>query len=125
VTSSDPNAAEAKSPRQKALDASHPAILTAPYKTGDKRWPASSDHYLNWLESVAKREDPIAPVDQAAKSLQACAVAWIAMKLGRKLAWDPVKERFANDADAQKMCARTPRSEKYDLARIMKKAGLA
>jgi len=125
VTSSDPNAAEAKSPRQKALDASAPAILTAPYKPGDKRWPASSDHYLNWLESVAKREDPIAPVDQAAKSLQACAVAWIAMKLGRKLAWDPVKERFANDADAQKMCARTPRSEKYDLARIMKKAGLA
>jgi predicted dehydrogenase len=125
VTSSDPNATEAKSPRQKALDASNPAILTAPYKAGDKRWPASSDHYLNWLESVAKRQDPIAPVDQAAKSLQTCAIAWIAMKLGRKLAWDAAKERFTSDADAQKMCARVPRSEKYDLARIMKKAGLA
>jgi predicted dehydrogenase len=125
VTSSDPNAAQAKTPRQKALDASDPAMLTAPYKDGDKRWMASSDHYLNWLEAVAKRQDPIAPVDQAAKSLQACAVGWIAMKLGRKLAWDPAKERFPNDADAQKMVTRAPRSEKYDLSRVMKKAGLA
>lgn len=124
VTSSDPNAAQAKNPRQKALDASDPNILTAPYKAGDKRWMPSTDHYLNWLEAVAACQDPIAPVDQAAKSLQACAVGWIAMKLGRKLAWDPVKERFPNDAEAQKMVTRTPRSAKYDLARVMKQAGL-
>ena len=125
VTSSDPNAKEAASGQRRSLDASDPALLTAPYKEGDKRWPASSDHYRNWLEHIATRTDPIAPVDQAGRSLEACAAGWIAMKLGRRLSWDPVKERFTNDAEAQKMCARTPRAPEYDIARIMKKAGLA
>jgi predicted dehydrogenase len=121
VTASDPNA---KAPRQKALDASHEAILKEPFGPNDKRWPASEDHYLNWLESIAKREDPIAPVDQAARSLEACALGWIAMKLGRRLVWDPDKEQIVNDAEANTLFARTPRSPDYDLSRIIAKAGL-
>jgi predicted dehydrogenase len=121
VTASDPNA---KDQGSKALDASDPAILAAPHAARDKRWPASADHYLNWLQAIAGREDPIAPVDQAARSLEACAAAWIGMKLGRKLTWDPVRERFVNDADANRLCSRTPRSAKYDLDRVMKQAKL-
>jgi predicted dehydrogenase len=123
VTSSDPGAAAQKDERRKALNASDPRILTAT-KPGDKRWPESTDHYRNWLESIAKRQDPIAPVDQSARSLEACATAWIGMKLKRKLTWDPVKEQFVNDAEAQAMCARKPRSPAYDLAAVTKKAGL-
>ncbi|MGE5361584.1 MAG: Gfo/Idh/MocA family oxidoreductase [Bacteroidales bacterium] len=124
VTSSDPNAAQARAPQNKALDASDERILRAPYGPNDKRWPASADHYLNWLEAVAARRDPIAPVDQAARSLEACTAAWIGMKLGRKLTWDPAKERFVNDDEANRMCARGPRAAKYDLARVMKRANL-
>ena len=47
------------------------------------------------------------------------------MKLGRELTWDPVKEQFAGDAEANAMRSRKPRSADYDLARIMKGAGLA
>lgn len=122
VTSSDPNAKDTG--RRKALDASDPALLGAPYGPKDVRWPASHDHYLNWLESIARRQDPIAPIDQSARSLEACAIGWIAMKLGRKLTWDPVKEQFVGDAEANRMCGRTPRSDKYDLARVMKNARL-
>jgi predicted dehydrogenase len=125
VTSSDPNAKDAKAQKRKALEASDERILTAPFRPADKRWPASDDHYLNWLQAIVRREDPIAPVDQAARSLEACAAAWIAMKLGRKLTWDPVKEQFTNDAEANRMCARPSRSAQYDIARVMKKAGLA
>jgi len=124
VTSSDPNAQDAKQPARKALDASDPRILSEPFGDRDKRWPASSDHYLNWLESVAARRDPIAPVDQAARSLQACAAGWIAMKLGRRLQWDAAAERFVNDAEANRLCARTPRAPQYDIGRLMKQAGL-
>ena len=124
VTSSDPNAKEAKEPRRRALDASNPRILTEPFGAKDKRWPASDDHYRNWLESVAKREDPIAPVDQAVRSLETCAAAWIAMKLGRAVSWDPATERFAGDAEATKLRGRTPRSAKYDFQPILKTAGL-
>ena len=99
-------------------------ILTAPYGPNAKRWPASTDHYLNWLEAVAARRDPIAPVDQAARSLEACATAWIGMKLRRKLTWDPAKEMFIGDAEANAMRSRKPRASTYDIARIMKAAGL-
>jgi hypothetical protein len=122
VTSSDPGAATQKG--SKALDASDVRILTAPYGPNDTRWPPSSDHYLNWLEGIARRQDPIAPVDQAARSLEACAAAWVSMKLGRKLAWDPQKEQFTGDAEANALCARKPRSAAYDIRRVVKGAGL-
>jgi myo-inositol 2-dehydrogenase / D-chiro-inositol 1-dehydrogenase len=123
VTASDPGAAGQQDGR-KALDASNPAILTSPYGAGATRWPASDNHYRNWLEAIATRKDPIAPVDQAARSLEACAAAWIGMKLGRKLTWDPVKEQFVGDAAANALRSRTPRAQAYDLARVMKSAGL-
>jgi len=44
------------------------------------------------------------------------------MKLKRKLTWDPKTERFVDDAEANAMCARKPRSSAYDLARIVKAA---
>jgi myo-inositol 2-dehydrogenase / D-chiro-inositol 1-dehydrogenase len=122
VTSSDPVAAGQD--ETKALAASDPRLLSAPLGATAKRWPASTDHYLNWLESIAARRDPIAPVDQSARSLTACAAAWIGMKLGRRLTWDPVKEEFVKDAEANAMCLRTPRSAAYDIRAIAKKAGL-
>jgi hypothetical protein len=124
VTSSDPGAAAQKEPARKSLDASKLEILTAPYGPKDIRWPASDDHYRNWLEAIVARKDPIAPVDQSARSLEACAAAWIGMKLQRKLTWDPTREVFVNDADANALRARKPRSAAYDIDAIMKKGGL-
>ena len=85
----------------------------------------SEDHYRNWLESILSRKDPIAPVEQSARSLEACAVAWIAMKLNRKLTWDASKEMFVGDKDANAMISRKSRKNEYDIALIMKNAGLA
>jgi hypothetical protein len=124
VTSSDPGAAGQKDGR-KSLDASDVKLLTAPLGADAKRWMPSDNSYRNWLEAIARRQDPIAPVDQGVRSLEACAVAWIGMKLKRKLTWDPAREQFVGDAEANAMCARKPRSAAYDLARIMKAAGLA
>jgi myo-inositol 2-dehydrogenase/D-chiro-inositol 1-dehydrogenase len=123
VTASDPGAGAQRDGRA-SLDASDLKILMAPYGPNAKRWPASPDHYLNWLEAVAARRDPIAPVDEAARSLEACATAWIGMKLRRKLTWDPAKEMFIGDAQANAMRSRKPRASAYDIARIMKAAGL-
>jgi hypothetical protein len=122
ATSSDPNAAEPENARG-PLRASDPKILEA-LGSSAKRWPPSSNHYLNWLESIVAKRDPIAPVDQAARSLEACAATWISMKLNRKVTWDPIKEAFVNDAEANALCERKPRKPEYDFRAIMKKAGL-
>ena len=87
VTSSDPNIPT--DPNKGPLRASDPKILS-PLGADAKRWPASPNHYFNWIDGIVANRDPIAPVDQAARSLQACATAWIAMKLGRKLTLYPV-----------------------------------
>ncbi len=125
VTASDGNAADQRDPARRPLLASDEKILAAAPGPSAIRWAPSSDHYLNWLEAIASRKDPIAPVEQSARSLAACAAAWIGMKLGRKLTWDPEKEEFKGDAEANAMRARKPRSAHYDIAALMKKAGLA
>ena len=120
VTKSDPIA-----DNNRPLYASSDKILYPRIGPEGKVWMPSPDHYRNWLESIISRKDPIAPVDQSARSLETCAITWISMKLKRKLTWDSVKEQFVNDKEANAMLARTSRKSEYDIARIMKKAGLA
>ena len=82
----------------------------------------------DWLDTPpgaqVTRKDPIAPVDQAVRSMQACATAWISMKLNRPVTWDPAKEEFTDDAAANALRMRTPRSAQYDVHRLMRSAHL-
>jgi len=123
VTASDP--VSAVDDKKGPLWASNDKILYPRVGPEGKIWMPSPDHYRNWLESIISRKDPIAPVEQSSRSLEACAVAWIGMKLGRKLSWDPKKEKFTGDDEANAMLARKARKPEYDLALIMKKAGLS
>lgn len=122
VTASDP---AATSSEPKALDASDPTIINTPFTERDVRWMPSDNHYRNWLEAIATRRDPIAPVDQAVRSLQACAAAWISMKLDRPVTWNPSREEFTGDAAANAMRRRTPRSAAYDVHRVLGAAQFA
>ena len=122
VTGSDPAASRGE---PKALDASDPRILSDPFAPADIRWAPSDNHYRNWLEAIASRRDPIAPVEQGVKSLQACAAAWISMKLNRPLTWDPAREEFTDDAAANAMRRRVPRLVRYDVHEVLRRAGVA
>ena len=113
VTESDPNAPVSG---KAALRASDPKILS-PLGPDAKRWAPSPNHYFNWIDSIIANKEPIAPIDQSARSLQACAAAWIGMKLKRKLTWDATKELFVNDDEANAMRARKPRRPEFDRAR--------
>ena len=119
VTASDPNA-----PQGAALRASDPKLL-APLAEDATLLSASRNHYQNWLEAIRDGRDPVAPVDQAARSLETCFLAWVAMKLGRKLRWDPARERFLDDDAANALLSRAPRSAEHDHGRALKRAGLA
>src|SRR5262245_9089841 len=99
--------------------------LLAPLPDGATRFAPSRDHYENWLESVRAGRDPIAPIDQSARSLTACYLGWLAMKLGRRLRWDPVRERFIDDPEAGARLHRRPRRGDYDVLATLQRAGLA
>ena len=106
VTSSDPGA---KGTQAKKIDASDPKLLTSVIGANEFHLPVSSDHHGNWLESIRDNKEPIAPVEEAHRSCSACLLHHIAMKLNRKVYWDPVKEQFKNDDEANKMVSRPQR----------------
>src|SRR6202171_4258880 len=91
VTGSDP---VAKLKDATALAASDPKIITSVIGPDEINLPRSAEHHGNWLESVKSRKPPIAPVEIAHRSCSACLLHHAAMKLKRKLYWDPAKERF-------------------------------
>jgi predicted dehydrogenase len=107
VTATDPDV-KLKDPQ--ALAASDPKILTSVIGPGEIHLYESREHHGNWLECVRSRKEPIAPVEVAHRSCSACLLHHIAMKTGRKLSWDPIKERFKNDDEANAMLARPQRA---------------
>jgi len=82
------------------VEASDPAILRDPPAASEIQLPVSANHMKNFLEAVRARRDPIAPVEVGHRSNSICGLAHIAMKLGRRLKWDPQAETFPGDAEA-------------------------
>jgi predicted dehydrogenase len=123
ITASDPNAPASRE-ALRPLQASDPKILL-PLGGNAVRWMPSRTHHGNWLESIAANRQPIAPIQQSARSLEACAAAWISMKLNRKLTWDVATESFPGDEAANALRGRRARKAEYDIDRIMKQAGIA
>lgn len=70
---------------------------------GEKRLPVSDSHMGDFLASIRESRDPICPVEVGHRSNTICVLTHIAMKLGRKLKWDPVAETFPGDAEANAM----------------------
>lgn len=91
------------------LQASDPKILKTPLKETDIHLTVSDDHHGNWLEAIRTRRQPISPAEVGHRSCSACLLQHIAMKLGRRLYWDPVLERFKNDDQANAMLSRSER----------------
>jgi predicted dehydrogenase len=105
ATSSDPVSKDGTKP----LEASDPKILTSVIGPNEIHLYESSDHHGNWLESIQTRKQPIAPVEVGHRACSTCLLHHIVMKLKRKVYWDPAKERFKNDDEANSMLARAQR----------------
>ena len=106
ATSTDP--IDPKAP--KPLEASDAKILTSVIGQNEIHLPISADHHGNWLESIKANKQPIAPVEAAHRACSACLVHHIAMKVKRKVYWDPIKEQFKDDVEANGMLSRPQRA---------------
>jgi len=106
VTASDPTSGNTS--ERRPLTASDPKILT---QIGPKEIHLyeSTDHHGDWLQGIKSRKQPICPVEVGHRSCSVCLVGHIAMKLKRKIYWDPAGERFKNDDEANSMLFRAQR----------------
>jgi hypothetical protein len=70
----------------------------------------SSDHKRNLLEAIRSGQKTICNIEVAVRDQTVIQQEHIALTLKRKLRWDPVAERFHDDAEANKMMSRPMRS---------------
>ncbi len=106
VTASDPGTGQTAS---NGLKTSSPAIFESKIGPDEVHLYESPEQHLNWLECIRSRKLTVAPAEVAHRSCSACLVGHIAMKLPRKLYWDPTLERFKNDDEANSMLERPQR----------------
>ncbi|HOQ85170.1 MAG TPA: Gfo/Idh/MocA family oxidoreductase [Phycisphaerae bacterium] len=87
------------------VQASSPEILNA--RIGPEEFHVTANpagEHRDFLDCVKSRKDPYFPVDIGHRVSTTCHLANIAIKLGRKLRWDPQAEAFVNDEEANAMC---------------------
>ncbi|HVX13561.1 MAG TPA: Gfo/Idh/MocA family oxidoreductase [Pirellulales bacterium] len=70
----------------------------------------SHDHMGNFFDCIKHRKQPISDVVSQHRSVSACHLANIALRLGRKLTWDALKEEFIGDTEANAMRSRHQRA---------------
>ena len=59
-------------------------------------------HVPDFVHCVRTREETAAPAEAAHRASSLCHLTDIAIRTGRTLRWDPVRERFLDDADADR-----------------------
>jgi predicted dehydrogenase len=91
------------------IEVSDPELLKKPLPASATRLIASNDHMRNFFDAVRSRERPICDAEVGHRSVTVCHLGVLAMRLGRELKWDPAKEEFVDDKEANKWLAREPR----------------
>jgi len=107
VTSSDPTSPNGG--QNKAFQSSNPKILTSVIGPNETHLYESAEQHGNWLDCIQSKKATISPVEVAHRSCSACLVAHAAMKVPGKLYWDPKKEVFKDNAEANKLLSRPQR----------------
>ncbi len=67
------------------------------------------DHMGNFFEAWMHGKWPISDVESQHRSVSACHLGNLSIRLGRKLTWDPEKQEFVGDSQANSMLTRQQR----------------
>ncbi len=92
------------------LDAQPKSLLKLKLGPQDVHLFQSNNHHVNFIDAIKGRTKPAAPIDIAVRSDALCHLQQIAIKLRRKLRWDPARESFVGDDEANRMLDRPMRA---------------
>ncbi|SRR5579884_2683971 len=91
------------------ITASDRKLIDEPLPADAKKLYPSNNHMANFLDCVKTRKPTICPAEVGYHSVVVCHLGNIALRTGKKLKWDPVKEQFDDEA-ANKMLSRPMRA---------------
>jgi predicted dehydrogenase len=93
-----------------AYDAHPKSLLNEKFRADEIHLPASTQHQQNFLDAIKGRAPAVCPIDVAVRSDTICQLSYIAVHLGRKLRWNPDREEFVGDDEANLRLQRAMRS---------------
>ncbi len=85
------------------LEASRESILQEKLDDPATSLGRSPGHHRNFIDCVKSRQAPIASAEIGHRTTTICHLNNIAMRLQRKLTWDPVKEQVVGDDEANSL----------------------
>ena len=87
------------------INAEPKGLLKATIGPDETHLESSPGHVRNFIDCIKTREKTITPAEVAHRSTTVALLGGIALKLERKLNWDPTSERFIGDDDANRLLA--------------------
>jgi predicted dehydrogenase len=96
--------------KRRFIDAQPKSLLTSIISPNEIHLYRSNNHKANFLNCIRTRSETVAPVEIGHRSNTVCVLGYIAMLLRRKLKWNPQREQFINDDQANRMLTRPMRS---------------
>ena len=85
------------------LEVSDDKLLKLDPATFATRLGRTAGHEQNFVDAVKRGIRPFADVEIGHRSCTACLLNMMSMRLKRKLTWDPAKERFVGDDEANRL----------------------
>ncbi|MDO5580528.1 MAG: Gfo/Idh/MocA family oxidoreductase [Planctomycetia bacterium] len=79
-------------------------------KRGKHYWTAFYDHKDNWIDGIRNRTETAAPVRIGCEATRCSILGAMACRLKRELIWDPDKQEFKNDEEANRLRSRANRA---------------
>jgi len=92
------------------LDAEPKSLVTSTIAPDEIHLYSSNDHKQDFIDCIKTRKDPICNAEVGHRSSTVCHLGNIAMLLDRPLKWDPQKEQFIGDDEANRMRQRPARA---------------
>jgi predicted dehydrogenase len=93
------------------------SLLDSEIKDNELHLYTAPNEHRNFLDCVKSRKPCYAPAETGHRTISIAHLGNIAMMLGRKLQWDPVKEQFPGDDEASKLLDR-PRRDPWQLPKV-------
>lgn len=95
---------------RQTLAAEPASLLAVQIKPEQIHLLQDDNHYANFIKCVLSRRTPVSNIDSAVQSDFMSHLGDIAIRSGRKIRWDPEKERILGDDSARRMMKRALRS---------------
>ncbi len=94
----------------------HPESLAEAPVPQENQLRRSPNHVRNFLDCVRNRERTVCPIEEAVQADTLCHLSDIAARLGRRLKFDPRREKFIGDDEANRRLALRMMRQPWSLA---------